>query len=497
MQMMAKKEADVAVYESLDTDDEEDHDRLLRKQHDANGGVGLSLDDAKLGAPSPVRRGFVRIYFESDNFTSSTVLRVEEQTLVRDVRQTMATKLHVSRKQLEYYAILMVFASGKGSSMSARTLQDEESILQAQEQFHAERQSLPEISLDHMGPVRVKPRHRARQTLKFVFKDTRAKPIDLDADLEPRTSNTNSQDTVFAFPQKLGQGIRSGTLKKASLKDANVWRTRWFVLKEDKLFYCKSEMNQRDITAIPLLNSCIVKADVQIPHCFELHTSRRVYRLCAASDDLMVGWIHALHREIRLCSENQALSKAEIIIVDETVTTCELQNTATPFAVTGILSNPVLRKLFRDYMVQHLAAKTVLLDTWTECEAFRHNGITRYQHHINPSVTNPTLRSTARDEWEHVKTILLQYLPASQKAGAELSDVDMDVCRTAFHESQKNRRLSIAMDTETNNLLENYPSPHLFYRVQHDVLRALEEGPFRHFIAGKGYMMIVDRMIRR
>ena len=54
--------------------------------------------------------------------------------------------------------------------MSARTLQDEESILQAQEQFHAERQSLPEISLDHMGPVRVKPRHRARQTLKFVFK---------------------------------------------------------------------------------------------------------------------------------------------------------------------------------------------------------------------------------------------------------------------------------------------------------------------------------------
>ncbi|OQR91422.1 hypothetical protein ACHHYP_04724 [Achlya hypogyna] len=493
--MQAKKETE-AVYESLDTDDEEDHDGLLRKQNAAALG-----DLAKLGEPSPVRRGFVRIYFESDNFTSSTVLRVEEQTLVSEVRQTMANKLHVGKRQVEHYAILMVFASGKGTSMSARTLQDEESILQAQESFHAERQSLPEISLDHTGPVRVKPRHRARQTLKFVFKDTRAKPLDLDADLEPRTANTNSQDTVFAFPQKLGNGIRSGTLKKASLKDANVWRTRWFVLKarvqafvdlasqEDKLFYCKSEMNQRDITAIPLLNSCIVKADVQIPHCFELHTSRRVYRLCATSDDQMVAWIHALHREIRLCSENQALSKAEIIIVDE--------NTSTPFAVSGILSNPALRKLFRDFTVQHMASKTVLLDTWTECEAFRQNGILRYQHHINPSVANPTLRSTARDEWEHVKTILLQYLPASQKAGAELSDSDVDACRTAFHESQKNRRLSIAMDTEANHMLENYPSPHLFYRLQHDVLRALEEGPFRHFIAGKGYTMIVDRMIRR
>ncbi|OQS02294.1 hypothetical protein THRCLA_05316 [Thraustotheca clavata] len=412
-------------YENMDTDDEEE--RLAQKQEPNN-----LYDDPRREESSPVRRGFVRIYFESDNFTSSTLLKVEEHTLVNEVRQIMATKLHVSRKQLEFYAILMVFASGKGSSMSARTLLDDESILQAQESFQAERQSLPEISFEQSGPVRVKPRHRARQTLKFVFKDTRAKPIDLDEDLEPRASNANSSDAVFAFPKKLGNGLRSGTLKKASLKDANVWRTRWFVLKEDKLFYCKSEMNQRDITAIPLLNSCIVKADVQIPHCFELHTTRRVYRLCAATDDQM-----------------------------------------------------------------HMASKTVLLDTWTECEAFRQNGIIRYQHHINPAGANPAVRSTARDEWEHVKTILMQYLPAAQKAGAVLNQDDLEVCQTAFHESQKNRRLSIAMDTEANHLLENYPSPHLFYRIQHDILRALEEGPFRYFVAGKGYTMIVDRMIRR
>ncbi|RHY20760.1 hypothetical protein DYB25_011677, partial [Aphanomyces astaci] len=38
-----------------------------------------------------------------------------------------------------------------------------------------------------------------------------------------------------------------------------------------------------DVTAIPLLNAHIVKQDALVPHCFELHTSRRVYRLLKAN----------------------------------------------------------------------------------------------------------------------------------------------------------------------------------------------------------------------
>jgi len=55
--------------------------------------------------------------------------------------------------------------------MSARTLKDDEYIFAIQEAYHHERQSLPEISVSEtLGPIRVKPRHRARQTLRFVFK---------------------------------------------------------------------------------------------------------------------------------------------------------------------------------------------------------------------------------------------------------------------------------------------------------------------------------------
>ncbi|RHY26708.1 hypothetical protein DYB32_007356, partial [Aphanomyces invadans] len=408
-------------------------------------------------ANAAVRRGFVRIYFENSNFTSSTVLRVEEHT--------------------------------------------------------------------------------------SVLEDIRGKPIDLEAELEltPNYSNPTSalsqyghpnqhnmaasQDTVFLLPQKLGLGLRAGTLKKASLKDANVWRSRWFVLKDDKLYYCKSEFNQRDITAIPLLNAQIVKQDALVPHCFELHTSRRVYRarsgvqgeawccvcvacrrenvpdvifrqFCSATDDSMMAWIHALHREIRLAAENQMLTKAESFIVDE---------------------------MFRDFMASESMASVILLDTWAECDLFRRNGLVRFQsqlqqqqlqhqqlNHMPNHAVSSFAAGSAQDEWDHVKRLLLQYIPvrteeltapspacaAAQKAGAHLQTSDIDLCRQSLHDNQKHRRLSIAMDHD-NSHVTDFPSPNLFLNVQQDILRALEEGPFQRYIAGRGYTRIIDRTIRR
>ncbi|ETV95432.1 hypothetical protein H310_11302 [Aphanomyces invadans] len=479
-------------------------------------------------ANAAVRRGFVRIYFENSNFTSSTVLRVEEHTSVLEVRQIMANKMRLSSKQQAHHAILMLYVNSKGSSMSARTLKDNEFIYQVQEAIHSERQSVPEIVANEVsGPVRAKPRHRARQTLKFIFKDIRGKPIDLEAELEltPNYSNPTSalsqyghpnqhnmaasQDTVFLLPQKLGLGLRAGTLKKASLKDANVWRSRWFVLKDDKLYYCKSEFNQRDITAIPLLNAQIVKQDALVPHCFELHTSRRVYRFCSATDDSMMAWIHALHREIRLAAENQMLTKAESFIVDEAVTTCERNQDRTPFAVSGILGYPALRKMFRDFMASESMASVILLDTWAECDLFRRNGLVRFQSQLQQQqlqhqqlnqMPNHAVSSfaagSAQDEWDHVKRLLLQYIPAAQKAGAHLQTSDIDLCRQSLHDNQKHRRLSIAMDHD-NSHVTDFPSPNLFLNVQQDILRALEEGPFQRYIAGRGYTRIIDRTIRR
>ncbi|RHY15159.1 hypothetical protein DYB36_005208 [Aphanomyces astaci] len=443
----------------------------------ASFGVVQDTDKAAAVAPSSeqdataARRGFVRIYFENSNFTSSTVLRVEEQTSVLEVRHIMANKMRLSLKQVAHHAILMLYVNSKGSSMSARTLQDHECIYQVQEAIHSERQSTPEIVVNETsGPVRAKPRHRARQTLKFIFKDIRGKPIDLEAELEltPNYSNsttttlsqygshaahlrntTMSQDTVFLLPQKLGLGLRAGPLKKASVKDANVWRSRWFVLKDDKLYYCKSEANQRDVTAIPLLNAHIVKQDALVPHCFELHTSRRVYRA---------------------------------------VTTCERKQERAPFAVSGILGYAALRKMFRDFMTSESMASVILLDTWAECDLFRRNGLVRFQQAAS-SATNAT------DEWDHVKRLLLQYIPAAQQAGAQLQAADLDSCRQSMHDNQKHRRLSIAMDSSTH--VTDFPSPNLFVNIQQDILRALDEGPFQRFIAGRGYTRIIDRTIRR
>ncbi|ETV76299.1 hypothetical protein H257_09767 [Aphanomyces astaci] len=482
----------------------------------ASFGVVQDTDKAAAVAPSSeqdataARRGFVRIYFENSNFTSSTVLRVEEQTSVLEVRHIMANKMRLSLKQVAHHAILMLYVNSKGSSMSARTLHDNECIYQVQEAIHSERQSTPEIVVNETsGPVRAKPRHRARQTLKFIFKDIRGKPIDLEAELEltPNYSNsttttlsqygshaahprntTMSQDTVFLLPQKLGLGLRAGPLKKASVKDANVWRSRWFVLKDDKLYYCKSEANQRDVTAIPLLNAHIVKQDALVPHCFELHTSRRVYRFCTDTDDIMMAWIQALHREIRLAAENQVLTKAEIFIVDEAVTTCERKQERAPFAVSGILGYAALRKMFRDFMTSESMASVILLDTWAECDLFRRNGLVRFQQAAS-SATNAT------DEWDHVKRLLLQYIPAAQQAGAQLQAADLDSCRQSMHDNQKHRRLSIAMDSSTH--VTDFPSPNLFVNIQQDILRALDEGPFQRFIAGRGYTRIIDRTIRR
>jgi hypothetical protein len=132
----------------------------------------IHVDHPETGKQQPLaaRRGFVRIYFEDANFSASTVLRVEEHTLVREVRQIMGNKMRLASKHLDHYVILVVYANrkeGSSSSMTARTLKDNELIFKVQEELH-----LVGLSLDDTNaPVLNKPlRQRSRQMLKFVFK---------------------------------------------------------------------------------------------------------------------------------------------------------------------------------------------------------------------------------------------------------------------------------------------------------------------------------------
>ncbi|KAI9914934.1 hypothetical protein PsorP6_007969 [Peronosclerospora sorghi] len=215
------------------------------------------------------RTGFARIYFENKNFTSSTVFKLLSTTTVLEVRKSMAAKIKIPPHELPSYAIVVVFPTDNAGSLSARTLRDDELILPLVERLNRARPTSTVEADDVIStPTRSKPKHRTRPPVKFVLK-----------------------------------GVYSGYLQKASSSDPNVWRKRWFIIKGDQLLYCKSNVNQQDVTSISLLGAVLAKAKPEV--------------LCASSKDEMVAWIHALHIQIGICSENQRIYEAEIWITEE------------------------------------------------------------------------------------------------------------------------------------------------------------------------------------
>lgn len=60
------------------------------------------------------RTGFARIYFENQNFTSSTVLKLTSATTVIDLRKSMALKMKISASDFIFYVIVVVYPSENG-----------------------------------------------------------------------------------------------------------------------------------------------------------------------------------------------------------------------------------------------------------------------------------------------------------------------------------------------------------------------------------------------
>lgn len=59
--------------------------------------------------PPEERTGFARIYFENQNFTSSTVFKLFANTTVLEVRKSMANKIKIPLGDFEYFVIVVVF----------------------------------------------------------------------------------------------------------------------------------------------------------------------------------------------------------------------------------------------------------------------------------------------------------------------------------------------------------------------------------------------------
>ncbi|KAL4087585.1 hypothetical protein PRIC1_013475 [Phytophthora ramorum] len=446
--------------------------------------VGASTSNAALTREE--RSGFARIYFENKNFTSSTVFKLVSNTTVLEVRKSMAAKIKIPLQDFNNYAIVVVFPTDNAGSLSARTLRDEELILPLVERLNRAR---PVVEADDTigGTTHTKVKHRSRPPVKFVLKDVRGSHLDISETAAPSRQGSDTQS--INFPVLLGKGVYSGYLQKASSRDPNLWRKRWFIIKGDQLLYCKSNVNQQDVTSISLLGAVLAKAkpEVRVPFSFQLKTPRRDYELCASSKDEMVAWIHALHVQIGLCSENHRLYEAEIWITEDAVTRSEQESyvpsMAEPSLLERVLSREDTLKLFRDFVFT--TQYQSLLDTWIECELFRRSCLARE----NGLVTSAgmTNRRTAQDEWDHLKAIIRAIQLLNIVHADELNEL-----RQSYQTEQSNRRLSMALNKDN---CEEYPRTDVIVPVQRKLFKAIEAGPFQQFLLQNGYRLLLERII--
>ncbi|KAK1944873.1 hypothetical protein P3T76_003406 [Phytophthora citrophthora] len=464
---------------------------IERKRNTSNSTSAAAMMRAVKAQSDEQQSGFARIYFENKNFTSSTVFKLRSTTTVLEVRQSMAAKIKIPVQDFNNYAIVVVFPTDNAGSLSARTLRDEELILPLVDRLHRAR-PVQSVEADDTigGTTRTKTIHRSRPSVKFVLKDVQGSHLDISesaATAPPRRQASDTQS--INFPVLLGKGVYSGYLQKVSSRNPNLWRKRWFIIKGDQLLYCKSNVNQQDVTSISLLGAVLAKAkpEVRVPFSFQLKTPRRDYELCASSKDEMVAWIHALHVQIGLCSENHRLYEAEIWITEDAVTRSEQESyvpsAAEPSLLERVLSREVTLKLFRDFV--YTTQSQSLLDTWIECELFRRSCLARE----NGLVTSAGManRRTAQDEWDHLKKIIIAIQLLNIVHADELNEL-----RQSYQKEQSNRRLSMALN---NDNYEEYPRTDVIIPVQRKLFKSIEAGPFQQFLLQNGYRQLLERII--
>ncbi|KAL8003542.1 putative pleckstrin domain, PH-like domain superfamily, RGS domain, RGS domain superfamily [Plasmopara halstedii] len=441
---------------------------------------------ASKGKGGDDRTGFARIYFENNNFTSSTVFKLLSSTTVLEVRQSMAAKIKIPVHEFINYAVVVVFPTDNAGSLSARTLRDEELILPLVERLNRARPvqtvEADDTPANTNGP---KLKHRSRPPVKFVLKDVRGSHLDISESAAP-SRRQRSREKQSIIPVLLGKGVHSGYLQKASSRDSSLWRKRWFIIKGDQLYYCKSHVNQREVTSISLLGAVLAKAkpEVRVPFSFQLKTPRRDYELCASSKDEMVAWIHALHVQIGLCSENHRLYEAEIWITEDAVNRSEQEACILPATEPSLLERVLSRedtlKLFRDFVSTTQFQN--LLDTWIECELFRRSCLARE----NGLVTMSTQR-TAQDEWDHLKSIIQAIQLLSIAHANDLNDL-----LQSFESEHSNHQLSTVSNGDGK---VDFPHTNVIVPIQQRLFKAIEAGPFQQFLLQNGYRLLLERII--
>ncbi|GMH60340.1 hypothetical protein TL16_g03025 [Triparma laevis f. inornata] len=126
--------------------------------------------------------------------------------------------------------------------------------------------------------------------------------------------------------------IKCGFLLNQSHHDPNVWRRKWCILTDDKLWIisrlrCKRSRRSR---CIPLIRNTVKGSNpvFNIPHGIEVCTPRKAHIFMAESKSEQQSWIRVMEKRIEISSENNFIELAELIVNEEETARSNRLNTA-------------------------------------------------------------------------------------------------------------------------------------------------------------------------
>ncbi|CAM9816163.1 unnamed protein product, partial [Ascophyllum nodosum] len=174
---------------------------------------------------------------------------------------------------------------------------------------------------------------------RWIYRDKRALPLEADElQVEVSGSETSEDEARAGWVNlwRLGQGHYCGYLLKKSRRDLSLWRRRWCILADDRLWILRSKSDQSGIGLRRNSHShslslvpCVVRAvsrSAAPSSCFELHAQSRVHLFRAENRAKQVAWVNALQRQARQAAEDSYISVAEHMMCDEEFARCRRLN---------------------------------------------------------------------------------------------------------------------------------------------------------------------------
>ncbi|CAM9743230.1 unnamed protein product [Ectocarpus sp. 6 AP-2014] len=205
---------------------------------------------------------------------------------------------------------------------------------------------------------------------RWIYRERTAPALDPDElQVEVSGSDTSEDERRAGWIdlRGLGQGHYCGYLQKKSRSDPNLWRRRWCILADDRLWLLRSKSEQsgrrrgggRSHSFSLALVPCVARA-VNRPtapsHCFELHSQNRVHTFRAESRAKQVAWVGTLQRHARQAAEDSYMSVAEHMVCDEEYARCRRLNVTLSSALGSRACDTLEADFYSSYAVDRPVA---------------------------------------------------------------------------------------------------------------------------------------------